>query len=388
MQRRQLVSLLPRAAAIAAVPALAPAFVRNAFADEAGLSAKTITIGCSAAMSGPLAGFGSDIKLGTEAAMAQINARGGIQGRTLQLQMVDDGYVPQRSADNVRQMLSKGTAFALLSCVGTPNNAAVIPLIEEAGVPYVAPFTGASSLRKGSRNVFHVRASYTTEVRRLVQRLAGMGLKGIGIVYLDNAYGHEMLEDATRALEAEKMAPAVQAAIATDGKNLADVLNKVDAAHPSAVLLATAGTVSVDLVRGLRKSAPGVLLTGLSVTLPNDSLKPLGEDARGIALTMVVPAPHQAKLQVVRDYQAAMRAHGQQEFSLGTLEAYVNTRVLAEGLERAGRDPSQAKLRSALAGIRNWDMGGFVIDYSGQTPHVGSSFIDLGVLGNAGRFIG
>ncbi|WP_373769191.1 ABC transporter substrate-binding protein, partial [Delftia acidovorans] len=103
MQRRQLVSLLPRAASIAAVPALAPAFVRNAFADEAGLSAKTITIGCSAAMSGPLAGFGTDIKLGTEAAMAQINARGGIQGRTLQLQMVDDGYVPQRTADNVRQ---------------------------------------------------------------------------------------------------------------------------------------------------------------------------------------------------------------------------------------------------------------------------------------------
>jgi ABC-type branched-subunit amino acid transport system substrate-binding protein len=83
-----------------------------------------------------------------------------------------------------------------------------------------------------------------------------------------------------------------------------------------------------------------------------------------------------------------MRAHGQQEFSLGTLEAYVNTRVLAEGLERAGRDPSQARLRSALAGIRNWDMGGFVIDYSGQAPHVGSSFIDLGVLGNSGRFIG
>ena len=39
MQRRQLVSLLPRAAAIAAVPALAPAFVRNAFADEAGRQA-------------------------------------------------------------------------------------------------------------------------------------------------------------------------------------------------------------------------------------------------------------------------------------------------------------------------------------------------------------
>jgi ABC-type branched-subunit amino acid transport system substrate-binding protein len=383
MQRRQFVSLASSAAALAA----APAFVRSALAQDAGLSAKAITIGCSAAMTGPLAGFGTDIKQGAEAAMAHINAHGGIQGRTLQLHMVDDGYVPQRTTENVKQMLSQGTAFALLSCVGTPNNTAILPLVEEAGVPYVAPLTGASSLRKSARNVFHVRASYTDEVHRLIQRLAGMGLKGIGVVHLDNGYGREMLEDATRALADQGMKPALQVAVATDGKNVADVVAKVAAARPSAVLLATAGTVSVDLVRGLKKNVPGVLLTGLSVTLPSDSLKQLGEDGSGIALTMVMPDPNRAKLQVVRDYQAAMRARGQQEFSLGSLEAYVNTRVLAEGLERAGRDPSQAKLRTALAGIRNLDLGGFTVDYSGQSPYVGSRFIDLGVLGGTGRFL-
>lgn len=383
MQRRQFVSLASSAAALAA----APAFVRSAFAQDAGLSAKAITIGCSAAMTGPLAGFGTDIKLGAEAAMSHINARGGIHGRTLQLHMVDDGYVPQRTTDNVKQMLSQGTAFALLSCVGTPNNTAILPLVEEAGMPYVAPLTGASSLRKGARNVFHVRASYTDEVHRLIQRLAGMGLKGIGIVHLDNGYGREMLEDATRALAEQGMKPALQVAVATDGKNLADVVGKVAAARPTAVLLATAGTVSVDLVKGLKKNVPGVLLTGVSVTLPSDSLKQLGEDGSGLALTMVMPDPNRAKLQVVRDYQAAMRARGQQEFSLGSLEAYVNTRVLAEGLERAGRDPSQARLRTALAGIRNLDLGGFTVDYSGQTPYVGSRFIDLGVLSSAGRFL-
>lgn len=383
MQRRQFVSLASSAAALAA----APAFVRSALAPDAGLSAKAITIGCSAAMTGPLAGFGTDIKQGAEAAMAHINAHGGIQGRTLQLHMVDDGYVPQRTTENVKQMLSQGTAFALLSCVGTPNNTAILPLVEEAGVPYVAPLTGASSLRKSARNVFHVRASYTDEVHRLIQRLAGMGLKGIGVVHLDNGYGREMLEDATRALADQGMKPALQVAVATDGKNVADVVAKVAAARPSAVLLATAGTVSVDLVRGLKKNVPGVLLTGLSVTLPSDSLKQLGEDGSGIALTMVMPDPNRAKLQVVRDYQAAMRARGQQEFSLGSLEAYVNTRVLAEGLERAGRDPSQAKLRTALAGIRNLDLGGFTVDYSGQSPYVGSRFIDLGVLGGTGRFL-
>lgn len=384
MQRRQFVTIAPRLAAGLAAPAL----VRHAFAQDAGISSKSLTIGCSASLSGPLAGFGRDIKQGAEAALAQINARGGIHGRMVQLQILDDGYVPQRTTENVQQMISQGSAFALMSCVGTPNNAGILPMIEDAGIPYVAPFTGASSLRKGARNVFHVRASYTDEVRRLVQRLAGMGLKDIGVVYLDNAYGREMLEDSTRFLAEQGLKPLVQVALATDGKNLSDVLAKVGQARPAAVLLATAGAVSVALVRGLKTNNPGVLMAGLSVTLTSEGLKQLGDAGSGLALTMVMPDPTRAKTALVRDYQAAMRARGIQEFNLGTLESYTNTRVLAEGLERAGADPTRSKLRTALAGIRNLDLGGLVIDYSGQAPYVGSRFVDMGVLNGAGRFVG
>ena len=384
MQRRQYVTIAPRLAAGLAAPAL----VRHAFAQDAGISSKSLTIGCSASLTGPLAGFGRDIKQGAEAALAQINARGGIHGRMVQLQILDDGYVPQRTTENVQQMISQGSAFALMSCVGTPNNAGILPMIEDAGIPYVAPFTGASSLRKGARNVFHVRASYTDEVRRLVQRLAGMGLKDIGVVYLDNAYGREMLEDSTRFLAEQGLKPLVQVALATDGKNLSDVLAKVGQARPAAVLLATAGAVSVELVRGLKTNNPGVLMAGLSVTLTSEGLKQLGDAGSGLALTMVMPDPTRAKTALVRDYQAAMRARGIQEFNLGTLESYTNTRVLAEGLERAGADPTRSKLRTALAGIRNLDLGGLVIDYSGQAPYVGSRFVDMGVLNGAGRFVG
>ena len=384
MQRRQFVTIAPRLAAGLAAPAL----VRHAFAQDAGISSKSLTIGCSASLTGPLAGFGRDIKQGAEAALAQINARGGIHGRMVQLQILDDGYVPQRTTENVQQMISQGSAFALMSCVGTPNNAGILPMIEDAGIPYVAPFTGASSLRKGARNVFHVRASYTDEVRRLVQRLAGMGLKDIGVVYLDNAYGREMLEDSTRFLAEQGLKPLVQVALATDGKNLSDVLAKVGQARPAAVLLATAGAVSVELVRGLKTNNPGVLMAGLSVTLTSEGLKQLGDAGSGLALTMVMPDPTRAKTALVRDYQAAMRARGIQEFNLGTLESYTNTRVQAEGLERAGADPTRSKLRTALAGIRNLDLGGLVIDYSGQAPYVGSRFVDMGVLNGAGRFVG
>ena len=140
MLRRQFVSLASCATAVVS----APVWVRQACAQEAGLSANTLTVGCSAATTGPLASSGIDIQRGTEAAMAQINARGGIHGRTLQLLMMDDAYEPERTASNVKQMLSQGRVFALLSCFGTPNNQAILPMVVESGVPYVAPLSGAS----------------------------------------------------------------------------------------------------------------------------------------------------------------------------------------------------------------------------------------------------
>jgi len=384
MFRRRFLSLAPQLAALAA----APAFIRNAYAQE-GLSAKAVTIGSSGALSGPLAGFGADLKLGVEAAMAQINAKGGVNGRVLQFQMMDDAYVAQRTTENVKKMIGDGSIFALMSCIGTPNNAAIVPLIEESSLPYVAPLTGASSLRKpGMRNVFHVRASYTDETQRLVQKLVGMGIKDLAIVYLDNGFGKEVLADAVQALQAQGAKAAAQVALATDGKNLNEVVSQVSAARPGAVLLGTAGAASVGLIAALKKSSPMLPVAGLSVTLTADGLKSLGAAGSGLALTMVFPDPYRAKTQLVRDYQAAMRAIGQQEFSLGSLESYVNTRVLAEGLERAGRDVTRAKLRTALGSVQKFDLGGFSVDYAAASPFVGSKFVDLGVLGAGGRFLG
>ena len=385
MQRRQFVSLVSGALALTAAPVL----VRSAYAQEApGVGAKSIAIGCSADVTGPLAGFGEDIRLGAGAALAHINSKGGIHGRTLALNIMDDTYEPARSLSNVKQMLAQGNTFALLSCVGTANNKAILPLTEEAGMVHVGPVTGATSLRKNARSVFHVRASYTAEVHRLMQRLVEMNIKSIGVVYLDNPYGREMLEDAIHELDKSGIMLVIQAPLATDSSNLAEVLAKVTASRPSAVLLATAGSASIGVARGLKKNLPGVLLTGISSTLMGDAPKQLGEAASGIALSLIVPNPFSTKTGVVRDYQTAMRAVGQTEFSPGSLDAYINMRVLAEGLERAGRDVTQDKLRSGLASIRKWNLGDYVVDYSGQPPHVGSRFIDLGVLGSSGRFIG
>jgi branched-chain amino acid transport system substrate-binding protein len=188
-------------------------------------------------------------------------------------------------------------------------------------------------------------------------------------------------------LTANGIKAVAEVALATDGKNLAAVVEQTLAARPAAVFLATAGSASTGLVAGLKKVSPMLPIAGLSVAMTNDGLKQLGNAASGLAITMVFPDPNRARIQIVRDYQTAMKAMGKEEFSLGSLEAYINTRVLAEGLERAGRDVSRAKLQAAMAGLRNLDLGGFLVNYQ-AAPFVGSKFVDLGVMGSSGRFIG
>jgi len=169
---------------------------------------------------------------------------------------------------------------------------------------------------------------------------------------------------------------------------LTTVVGKAVAAKPNAVLLGTAGDITATLVNEFKKVSPSTPLAATSVALSGDNLRQLGGKASGIALSMVLPDAARTSFAVVRDYQKAMRALGYQEFSARSFEGYVNARVLAEGLERAGRDLTRAKLRNALAGIRSNDLGGLSIDYAGGAPYVGSRFLDLGVMGANGRFIG
>jgi branched-chain amino acid transport system substrate-binding protein len=382
MLRRRFLSLAPKLVAATAAPTL----ISSAFAQD-GVSAKAIMIGSTCAMSGPLGGYGLSIKSGTQAAMQEINSKGGISGRQLQFLMLDDAYAPPRSVENFRQLIAGESILALLSCTGTGNNAALLPLVEEAGIPYVAPFTGAASLRKaGMRNVFHVRAGYTEEASRLVQKLIGMGISNLAVAYLDNVFGKEVLADTQSAMAIAKVKAVAEVAIATDGKNIAEAVAKIMAAKPAAVIMCTAGTASVTLTAALKQASPLMPIAGISVTYTADGLKQLGKSSQGLALTMVTPDHNHGSSKLVRDYQAAMRAAGQPSLDNVSLEAYANTRVLVEGIERAGRDVSRARLRVALASLRNLDLGGFNVDYA-ATPYVGSRYVNLGVMSASGNMI-
>ena len=384
MIRRQVV----RAFVGSSAASLLPVWSGAAAAEEPN-SARSWVIGSSVGLSGPLASLGQELKQGMDAAIAQVNARGGVAGRELNLQVLDDGYAPQRTQENVRKLLAEGSALALLSCMGTANNQAILPLVDEAQIPYVAPQSGASALRQAQlRSVFHVRVGYADEARRLIEKLGDMGFDSLAVVSQETTFGREFLADVVASAEARKVRLVAQVALDADARRAPEVVQQVLAAKPSAVVLGTAGDASVALVKQFRKLSPSLPLAASSVALSGENLRQLGALSSGLALTLVLPDAGRTSVGLVRDYQKAMRAIGQTAFSSRSLEGYVNARVLIEGLERCGKDLSRSRLRSALAGIRNLDLGGLVIDYSAPAPYVGSRYLELGVLGAGGRLLG
>jgi branched-chain amino acid transport system substrate-binding protein len=380
MQRRH---LLQRTAALLALPSAAPL----SLAAEPGVGANQVTIACTLALSGILAGAGQSHVAGLQAALKAVNGRGGISGREVKLVARDDAYVPARTAENVDKLLAEQNSLALISTMGTGNTAAVLQAVEKGGVPLVGPVTGAASLRQPAlKNVFHVRASYRDETTRLLQQMLSWGISNIALVYLDNAFGKEVLKDAEAEFAARGVESAGNFALAADGKNGQTLAEQVAAARPAAVFLGTTGTATTSFLMPLRKLSPGTPVAGLSVSVIASELPKLGAVAQGLALTQVLPDANSARTVVVRNYQAAMRAAGADAHIGGSsFEGWLNAQVMLEGLRRAGPELRRDRLRSALASIQRMDLGEFTVGFGAQAPFVASRYIDLAVLGANGK---
>ena len=132
MKRRQLLQLGAVASTGLAFPAIA--------------QSRKIVLGKSAPFSGPASSLGTQFKEGAELVFNQVNARGGVNGRTIELRSVDDGYEPQRCAENTQKLLA-ADVFSLFGYVGTPTSLAALPLAAAARTPFFAPFSGAEALR-------------------------------------------------------------------------------------------------------------------------------------------------------------------------------------------------------------------------------------------------
>lgn len=357
---------------------------------ETGVTNDSIVLGQSAAMSGPAAQLGQQMNLGAKLYFNAINAAGGVNGRKIELKVLDDFYEPEATTRNTKTLIDDTKVFALFGYVGTPTSLAALKIANPAGVPFFAPFSGAMALREPlARNVFHVRASYNDETAAIVQQIHTTGLKRIAIVYNDDAYGKAGLDGVQRALKLpanQGITLTAQAGVVRNTTDVKGAISTVLAQKPDAIVVISAYQTVAALVKGAQEQGYAGQFYNVSFVGTKALADALGTAGGGVIISQVMPYPKSASSPLVRDYQKLLKSQGISEFDYGSMEGYVAARVFVEGLKRAGRDLTREKFVSALESMGNADVGGFAVNFS-PSNHVGSKFVEMTIISSGGQVI-
>jgi ABC-type branched-subunit amino acid transport system substrate-binding protein len=359
--------------------------VSGALAQD-GVTPTSILIGQSAAFTGPAAQLGIQMRDGAKLWFDYINARGGINGRRIELKSRDDKYEPKLAAENTKALIEEDRVFVLFAYVGTPTSQASLPIFTAAKVPFVAPFTGAELLRSPfNKYVFNVRASYYDETERIVDFLVRTGVKNFGVFYQNDAYGQAGLEGVKRALSRRNMQPMVLGTVERNTTNVSEAVNTINAARPDATVMITAYTSAAEFVKQMKKAGSGSQFFNVSFVGSKALAEALGPEGRGVIISQVVPFPWSPTIPVVKEFLDLAKA-AKVEVNFSSLEGFIAAKVLVEGLRTAGKDLTRAKFVAAMESMSNFDTGGFQVRFAPDN-HNGSQYVDLSMIGREGKFI-
>jgi ABC-type branched-subunit amino acid transport system substrate-binding protein len=371
MQRRDAIRHIAATGAALALPAWA--------------QSKPIVLGQSAAFTGPAAQLGLQMNRGAKIFFDQLNATGGVNGQTIELRTLDDGYEPDRCKANTEKFI-KDDVLALFGYVGTPTCLAALPLVNEAKIPFFGPFTGAEALRDPfSRWVFHLRASYYDETALIVKQLTTLGLNKIAVFYQNDSYGKAGLDGVKRALKPLNLEPVALGTVERNTVEVAQSTKDILSKGPDAVVQISAYKSCAAFIRAARKAGYGGTFINVSFVGTQALADELGRDGLGIMVTQVMPFPFTTTTAVAREYLDAVRKAGADaKPNYSSMEGYLAARVFTDGLRRAGRGPSRDALVTGLESIQNASFGGFNVDF-GPRKHVASTFVDLSMLTADGK---
>ena len=337
------------------------------------VSGETITVGMSAALTGPASELGNGVKVGIESYFSRVNANGGVNGKTLVLDAMDDSYEPAKAAPNMNTLIDDKNVIAVMGNVGTPTAIVTVPIANEKKTLLFGAYTGAGVLRKSptDRYIINYRASYAEETAAMVDGLMSIGIKPEEIAFFtqNDGYGDAGYNGAVAALKAKGFSATDSLAHGRYTRNTTNVEGALgtilDAdTEPKAIIMVGAYGPCAEFIRQARVDLPDALFVNVSFVGSVPLLHNLGADAEGVIVTQVVPH-YESDLPGVADYRRDLKEFGKgAEPEFVSLEGYVAARVFVEGLKKAPAMTREGVI-DGLESLSDLDIGiGVPVSYS------------------------
>ncbi|PWB57953.1 MAG: hypothetical protein C3F18_03340 [Nitrosomonadales bacterium] len=351
--------------------------------------ARDIVIAQSIDISGPLGYIGQDYLAGARVYFDHVNANGGINGRKIFHQVMDNAGSPEKSARINAQFLASGQkidAFFGYFGEGSLESLLGSPAFRASGIPLLAPLSGGEA-GENDRNVFFIRPGFDGEAVKLAGPMLSAGLTRVAVVYAASNDGKSALKAVEAMLAGRNMKLTGKFPVMADGGGLDTAIKSAFAARPQAIILALDTLPAAQFVKIYRRLDGGAFMLGLSRIDHKTLFDIAGKDlAAGVMIAQVVPHPGDWKVPVVMEHRKIMEIYRDEPPSHLTLEGFIAAKMLVSAMKKLGKDFTPMQLSDALRASRSMDIGGYYLDFS-PSRNRGSSYVDINAISRNGRLL-
>jgi branched-chain amino acid transport system substrate-binding protein len=168
-----------------------------------GVTSSEIVIGSIQDLSGPIAQYGKQTRLGMVLRVDEVNEQGGVNGRKLRLIVEDSAYDPKRAALSALKLVTRDKIFAMVGHTGTAQNLAAMPIQFEHNVVNFFPGSGARQMYEPLHRLkYSFVPPFVVQMQAAVPYLArAKGVQRPCVLYQDDDFGLEVLQGAEAGLK-------------------------------------------------------------------------------------------------------------------------------------------------------------------------------------------
>jgi ABC-type branched-subunit amino acid transport system substrate-binding protein len=327
---------------------------------EDGVKDTEILIGSSLPLDGHASFLGTQLLHGTMAYVNSINAKNGINNRTIKVIAYNDDYDRIKCEANTQRLIDQDKVFMLTNYVGTGTTLQALPLIQKAQIPLLGLFTGAEVFRHPViKEVFNVRSSDLQEMETVITKFWNIfEVRKFAVLYQDSPYGQSGLKGAELALQKLGSKPIVTASYMRGTDAIGDALKEIRTAGPEAVIMAGTYTPTARFVMSAKWSGFDPYFHSLSFVGADELADLIGHgDSEGVIVTQVVP-PQSATYPALQEYRDLLKKYYPADKpNFVSLEGFINAKVLVAVLNKMGNDITREAFIKTAEGMKNLDIG-------------------------------
>jgi branched-chain amino acid transport system substrate-binding protein len=216
---------------------------------------QTVKLGLVAAMSGQSAKSGEAIVRGLSLAVDEINAKGGVLGKKIELLVRDDESNPAKGVIAARELVQREKVVALFGGLDTPVSIAIVPFVNGAKVPFMGVWAAGTPItRNGAAENYVFRVSAVDEIVDIAlvdYAVKKYGAKKPGMILINNPWGESNEKGLKAALEAKNIPYAGVEKFETNDVDVVPQLTRLKQAGSDVLFMVANVAPSAQVVKSL-----------------------------------------------------------------------------------------------------------------------------------------